>query len=114
MIRNFFVFYEDILSRRTFLVNQEARMQLVLQNVLIIYQVRNIFMSLGKHEKIKYVKFPMIEFHYEESDYLGKISPSTRWIGGILLQILTSLTSTISATLAVAKVCESFTKQNDI
>ena len=52
MIRNYFVFYEDILNRRTFLVNQEARMQLVLQNVLILYQVRNIFISLGKHEKL--------------------------------------------------------------
>ena len=55
----------------------------------------------------------MIEFHYEDSDYLGKISPSTRWIGGILLQILTSMTSTISATLAVAKVCELSSKTLD-
>lgn len=52
MIRNYFVFYEDILNRRTFLVNQEARMQLVLQNVLILYQVRNIFIFLGKNEKL--------------------------------------------------------------
>ena len=39
-IREYYLAYEDILQRRTFLVNQEAKVQLVLQNALIIYQVR--------------------------------------------------------------------------
>ena len=44
-VRDYAIFYEDILNRRTFLVNKEAKIQLVYQNVLIIYQVKSTYYS---------------------------------------------------------------------
>ena len=102
-VRDYAIFYEDILNRRTFLVNKEAKIQLVYQNVLIIYQVKSTYYS-ANFTKIQFFRFPMTELLYKESDFLGKVSPSSRWIGGILLQVLTSVTSSLSATLSVVKV----------
>ena len=102
-VREYAILYENILNRRTFLVNKEAKIQLVFQNVLIIYQVKSTYYS-DNFTKIQFVRFPMTELLYKESDFLGKVSPSSRWIGGILLQVLTSVTSSLSATLSVVKV----------
>ena len=69
-IRDYFSFYEEVMQRKTQIVRNEAKIQLVLQNALIIYQ---------------FVKFPMIEFQYSNSDpFFGGIPPSTRWIGQCL------------------------------